>query len=192
MELFQQVKSDNEYKTIYSFTPPHNKLHLSHKLAYQQEIGPYTNTSKETYHENFFQELANQWILGQMVAFMEWKGQNCNSEKSGKSGIYLEMGFGTDYGICNFITPNFIPGEKDEDYSLQKVSMGYETLPKGPLNGENNGLSLLLDAETFDYGDGPGSGVGFKMAVIHPFDLGVIESVAINVDVGQLQLYIKV
>ena len=34
--------------------------------------------------------------------------------------------------------------------------------------------------------------LGFKMAVIHPFDLGVIESVAINVDVGQLQIYLNV
>ena len=45
-------------------------------------------------------------------------------------------------------------------------------LPKGALNGENNGLTLLLDAETLDYGNGfydlgERAGEGFKVAVPH-------------------------
>ena len=46
-------------------------------------------------------------------------------------------------------------------------------------------MTLLLDAETFDYGgDGSSLGEGFKIAVVHPMDLGVMESMAINVDIG--------
>merc|ERR1711946_89219 len=59
-------------------------------------------------------------------------------------------------------------------------------LQKGALNGINNGLSFLLDAETFDYGDGSSTGVGFKIAVVHPMDIGVMESMAINVDIGMV------
>lgn len=48
-------------------------------------------------------------------------------------------GFGTDYGVCVWLSTYYTnpqPGSEGE------LSM----LPTGALNGENNGLSLLLDA----------------------------------------------
>ena len=49
------------------------------------------------------------------------------------------QGFETDQGICDWITPN------SDTVELLNVEPGSET-------GSNNGLVLLLDAETFDYG----------------------------------------
>ena len=44
----------------------------------------------------------------------------------------------------------------------------------------------MLDAETYDYGDGSSTGEGFKIAVVHPMDIGIMESMSINVDVGMV------
>ena len=37
---------------------------------------------------------------------------------------------------------------------MDQVTLKY--LAKGALNGENNGLTVIVDAETFDYGNGFG------------------------------------
>ena len=65
------------------------------------------------------------------------------------------------------------------------------SLVPGALSGENNGLSLLLDAETFDYatgfpdsGLGDNAGEGFKVALTHPFDMPIIQQLGINVMPG--------
>ena len=52
-------------------------------------------------------------------------------------------------------------------------------------------ISLLEDAESFDYGNGfyglgERAGVGFKVAILHPLDIPIIESTAMNIDVGKL------
>lgn len=65
-----------------------------------------------------------------------------------------------------------------------------QDLPTGALNGENNGLSLLLDAETFDYGNGfyalgERAGEGFKVAVVHPWDMPIMRQTGVNVRPGK-------
>ena len=56
-------------------------------------------------------------------------------------GVYQEDGFATDLGICEWITPNVT-----KDFTKLRY------LEPGSTSGLNNGLSVLLDAETFDYG----------------------------------------
>ena len=65
------------------------------------------------------------------------------------------------------------------------------SLVPGALSGENNGLSLLLDAETFDYGNGfydlgVRAGEGFKVALVHPLDMPNIQQMGINVMPGAI------
>ena len=112
--------------------------------------------------------MAGQWTIGQMIMFMRWKG---------KEGIFYQSEYSTDYGVCHWITPNYVWTGSNQ-FSLNQK--------RGALTGINNGLSLLLDAETYDYGDGSSAGVGFKIAVVHPMDIGIMESMAINVDIGMV------
>ena len=145
------------------------------------------------YHEVFLYEMASQWQVsstfkdhhllsqvGQMIPFIEWNG----AEKDSTSGVYLEPAYGTNYGICSWISPFFrMPQEGNERNLLSLVP--------GALNGENNGLSVLLDAETFDYGNGfydlgVRAGEGFKVAVVHPLDMPIIQQTAVNVMPGSL------
>ena len=90
---------------------------------------------------------------------------------------------GTNYGICSWISPFYSLPPKGEETNLG-------SLPTGALNGENNGLSILLDAETFDYGNGfynlgEQAGEGFKVAAVHPLDMPIVQQSGVNVRPGQ-------
>lgn len=76
--------------------------------------------------------LARQYRPGELVVHMDWSHE----------GIYYTTGFGTDFGVCEMITPLV---KKNESNLLHGV-------PKGCYSGNNNGLQFLIDAEVFDYG----------------------------------------
>ena len=125
--------------------------------------------------------MAGQWRVGQMIPYLMWNGMDPN-DPANKTGVYFQTGFGTNYGVCSWVTPFYqMPAEGHE------TDLSY--LPKGALNGENNGLSLLLDAETYDYGNGfyglgERAGEGFKIAITHHLDMPIIEQTAVNVNPG--------
>ena len=77
-----------------------------------------------------FRHMARQW-KDEMILGIGWRG--------GDTGVYHENGFGTDVGYCDWITPN------TDTTILSLVKPRSET-------GSNTGLTLILDAETFDYG----------------------------------------
>lgn len=56
----------------------------------------------------------------------------------------------------------------------------------GVINGENNGMKLLLDAETYDYAFRSRPGEGFKIALHHHRDVAVIRQLGFNVDPGSV------
>ena len=124
------------------------------------------------------------WFVYQ-IPYLKWKGMDPN-DPANKSGVYFQTGFGTNYGVCSWVTPFY-----------QMPEIGYETdlnyMPKGALNGENNGLTLLLDAETYDYGNGfydlgERAGEGFKIAILHHLDMPIIEQSGVNVMSGEAYL----
>ena len=120
-----------------------------------------------------------------MVPFIKWDGMDPDDVEKDIGDLFLEVGYATSYGLCNFITPYYRKMSPDiEDVTTLKY------LAKGALNGENNGLSVLVDAETFDYGNGfagvgDRAGVGFKAAIVHHLDVANIETNGVQVDVGK-------
>ena len=118
-----------------------------------------------------------------MISFIKWDGADMD-DNAGYGDVFLEVGYPTSYGACSFITPYFKRMPNDTD----QVTLTY--LAKGALNGENNGLTVIMDAETFDYGNGFGdygerAGVGFKVGIVHHLDVAMLESNGIIVDVGR-------
>ena len=168
---FEQFYNRN-HEALKSLVPSDDELVYWSKVSNDEILGGYSNATKKAYHRSFLQAFAGQWTIGQMILLMKWKGK-------GDDRLFYHSDYSTDYGVCNWITPNFVfsPGSESESFM---------NLQRGTLNGINNGLSFLLDAETYDYGDGFSTGVGFKIAVVHPMDIGVMESMAINVDVGMV------
>ena len=182
---FKEFMNEKLNGSNFDISPPGNKLYIYHQLPDAPEmLGDYNEDTKKTYHKNFLRELASQWRQGQMIPYIKWDGMDPDDIRNETGGVFLEIGYPTSFGLCNFITPYFRNMPPDSD------QMNLRDLHKGALNGENNGLSVLVDAETFDYGNGfadvgERAGVGFKVAVVHHLDSAVIESNGMQVNVGE-------
>ena len=183
-EKFREFMEEKINGSDFSISHKSNKLYIYSKLEDAGDrLGAYNNITKMTYHKNYLRELASQWRQGQMIPYMKWNGMDPDAQNSDTGGVFLEIGYSTSFGLCSFITPYYRNMPPDSD------NMTLNLLAKGALNGENNGLSLLLDAETFDYGNafadiGERSGVGFKVAVVHHLDTVNMESNGIQLNVG--------
>ena len=179
---FRKFKDDKLTDKISTISSKKNIINQWHRLKNAEDsLGPYNNDTRYTYHRNFINELASQWKTGQMVSSLEWRGMDLN-DFDGTGYVFLENGFPTiSFGYTNFISPFF---KKMDDINFDLVN-----LKKGSRNGINNGLSVLVDAETFDYGsqfvnEVTRSGVGFKVGVLHHLDIPSIESIGTRVNVG--------
>ena len=80
--------------------------------------------------------VARQFVRREMILDVDWLGSD--------KGVFYESGFGTDMDLCDWITPN-MTFEDVKTTSLRDNQPGTET-------GLKNGLTLMLDGETFDYG----------------------------------------
>ena len=183
-EFMKEKLERNGSSDSVHLSPHINNIKLWHRIKDAEvPLGVYNDETKYIYHKNFINELASQWKLGQMVRFLEWKGMDLN-DQDGKGDIFLEIGYPISFGYSNFIVPHYrkmSPDVSDIDLS---------NLKKGALNGINNGLSVLLDAESFDYGLGfvdvsARYGVGFKVGVVHHLDSPSLESIGTKIDVGK-------
>ena len=187
-KYFRDFWAEISKKTIENLSKTDVFLYNSGLEEAEKEFGPYNNKTKRIYHENFWNELAGQWKIGQMIPYIMWNGMD-PTDPDNRTGVYFQNGYGTSYGVCSWISPF---------YRMPKL--GFETdlgyLPKGALNGENNGLSILLDAETYDYGNGfydlgERAGEGFKIGIVHPLDMPIIQQFGINVNPGCLYSFLK-
>ena len=77
--------------------------------------------------------------------------------------------FGTDYGICSLIKPQLAFNRSLNEVPYWPKIFGEHNwhVSRGAEVGKANGLSMLLDAETFDYTFHLKAGEGFKIAVHH-------------------------
>ena len=167
-EKFEQFYQRN-LEALKSLVDAEENLRYYSNVYPAELIGVLSESTKKAYHKSYLQALAGQWTIGQMIIMMRWKG---------KGGIFFQPDYSTDYGVCNWITPNYQTSTGSDEFLIN--------LQRGALNGKNNGLTFMLDAETYDYGDGSSTGEGFKIAVVHPMDIGIMESMAINVDIGMV------
>ena len=146
-DYFENFRNERIKTQNLSISSEMNKIFMYEFLNDEDELlatlGEYTESTRKTYHENFLHQLASQWKIGQMIPHIRWDGMDPD-DRNGTGGVYLELGFGTNYGVCTFISPFYRMPPEGLETSLQD-------LPRGALNGENNGLSLLLGECYTDY-----------------------------------------
>ena len=106
-----------------------------HNLFEQKEVIA-NNLGDTLTKKKLLRFIARQFKKGEMILDVEWLGSS--------KGVLFESGFGTDMGLCEWITPN-MTFDDIKNSSLQNNQPGTET-------GLKNGLTLMMDAETFDYG----------------------------------------
>lgn len=97
-----------------------------------------------------------------MVVDIEWLGS--------EFGVFYETGFDTDAGVCDWITPN-------------TTNSDILDLVPGSQTGDNNGLTLILDAEVYDYGL-PIDSAGFKLALLHHLDMPIMSQSSVSISPG--------
>ena len=125
-----QIKKDMSYSNL-------TEIQVEESLfESKDEILSHLNL-KET-RRKLLPYLSRQFQAFEMILDVDWLGS--------EFGVYYETGFGTDMGICEWITPNttFKKG-LIEPFDLRSVQPGSQT-------GVKNGLTLMLDAEAFNYG----------------------------------------
>ena len=121
-------------------------------------------------------ELSGQWKVEQRFLSINWFG---NVDKKSKSLVKHNPIMSTSEGICSWLGPLSMPDDELLfTWPVGAVSGELEKFCPGAINnftGENNGLELLLDTESYDYVLDELGSVGFKISVDHPLDMPVIQ-----------------
>lgn len=82
--------------------------------------------------------------------------------------------FGTDIGFCSMLKPQLSFNKTLDHLPYMHKMFGHYShnwnISKGAKVGKANGLSMWLDAETFDYTYHVNAGEGFKLAIMHHLD----------------------
>ena len=96
--------------------------------------------------------------------------------------------FGTDYGICSIIKPQLAFDRNLDSIPYWEKLFGVYNwnVSKGAQVGKANGLSMLLDAETFDYTFHLKAGEGFKIAVHHHLDQPIMSIKELDISPGSV------
>ena len=141
-EYFEDFRNEKKNTEDINITTEMNKIFLydfiNDEEDLRERLGEYSESTRKTYHENFLHQLASQWKIGQMIPHIRWNGMDPDDRLgSGFGGVFLELSFGTNYGVCSFISPFYRMSPAGRETSLRDLS-------RGALNGENNGLTLLL------------------------------------------------
>jgi hypothetical protein len=92
----------------------------------------------------------------------------------------------TDVGPCCLISPDlYFVNEKTKDKDpYYFTGEDYHLQPKGSKNGQNNGLKLVLDVESFDYTYSGKESMGFKIEFSDPRDMSIIKQGGYSISPG--------
>ena len=186
-EEFQNFLTEMAKRESFDRTWSSSKLFLWSDVSEAELTGlpHYHNTTKKLWHDIYLYQMASQWQLGQMIPYIEWNGADL-TDPVNDTGLVVEVGMGTNFGICTWLTPMFRMPDPDEPDPTDLVK-----LKPGAHSGSNNGLTLLLDAETFDYGGGDeelieSGGESLIVSIVHPLDMPIMEQTGVGVAPGNL------
>ena len=110
-----------------------------------------------------------------------------NLTKDGSSKDFIPH-FGTDYGICSIIKPQTVFDPKLDKVHYKVKTFGeHINIQRGAEVGRKNGLTILLDTETFDYSFHPRqASEGFKLAIHHHLDQPIMSIKEMDIAPGSL------
>ena len=154
-----------------------------------KSLPTYNKNTSRLWHEVYFDQFVSQWRFDQMIPYISWNGADI-TDTANETGLLLGLGMGTTFGVCNWITPLFrMPSTFEDAFDFHKMT-------KGAYSGLNNGLTLLLDAETFDYGGGheptmEHDGEWIKVSIVHPLDTPIMEQTGLDVAPGNNRFRIQ-
>ena len=167
----------NEFVTLQKYKFLTEKHQDRNTTLYLYEYLTYSGNESSSLSKRMraFVAMAGQWKIKQMIPHIEWKGTINKSEKTDQISMVMQQP--TTTGICAWIAPL---AHKMQD------EISHSHWPQGAIAGENNGLLISLDTESYDYVEYTSGGVGFSLSVVHPLDIAIIEQSGINVQPGTI------
>ena len=134
--------------------------------------------------EVFVNEIKENLYIDKGWTFLDWSKQSCRNLFISISfrGMKLtwnqlppEETFGpymdpTDFGSCCFLVPHLHLRPYSEIENMTDYEMLHD-LKADTLNGETNGLDVVIDAEQFNYAYHQSNAAGFKISLHHHLDL---------------------
>ena len=147
---------------------------LSDLLIHEYILGHNKDISQD--HKNLINSINDIVKTKDLIGFKHWSRQSCENlvismsfrgiDKTWKTktNFLWKLGWPTDYGECCLLTPHLDFYDTDWNASVTEI---YHGVNADTLNGEQNGLSLLLDAEQFNYAYHEANEAGFKISLHH-------------------------
>jgi len=128
-------------------------------------------------------------IFGRSEVFHAYyKGRTLPTDRA---RLLLHPFFDTDAGYCAYIRPEVMFAEENDDKTYVQM-LESDLLPQDAAHlvehGEDGGLQLVLDAETYDYGEVSSGTAGFQVYLSHALDLPLMKFADIDVAVGNKAL----
>ena len=118
--------------------------------------------------------------------FLSWRNSTFNNWDYNSIG---PTHYPTDYGTCCLFVPHLNFNSAVENGTYQDK---FHRLIADSKNGENNGLTLLLDVEAFNYAYEKTNSVGFKIALHHHSDQPIMQFSSQLINPGEeIQINLK-
>ena len=131
--------------------------------------------------EKQYLDEVKSWRNFKTFTFLDWTRQYCNHaflslsfrgksltwRELPKEEIYWQITLGpryfpTDFGACCMLIPHLYFERRNSNISLKEWWFDVEA---DSLNGEANGLEVILDAEQFNYAYHKANSAGFRQGV---------------------------
>ena len=144
------------------------------------------NLSKED--ETYLNQMKDKLFMSSGWSFLDHSRQKCENlfikvSFRGKHLTWNQMNdyvlyglqeYPTDFGSCCLLVPHLRLKDTEELENKTAVEI-YHELKADTLNGEINGIDIVLDAEQFNYASYQNShAAGFKIALHHHLDMPMI------------------
>ena len=163
----------------------YGNMDLTNVLINEFILGRQGNLSQE--YEDVVTRVKD--MLGGWWSFSDWSRQKCKDlfismSFRGKQLTWKDLPdwwyesdlgpyqYPTDFGACCFLAPHL--NLEPTNWNLTYTQM-YHDLVADALNGETNGLDLVLDAEQFNYAYYQANAAGFKISLHHHADKPMIQ-----------------
>ena len=123
-----------------------------------------------------------RYAIGGIRSNLIVKARFGNEERLGSHPDFVSQ-YGSDYGICSQFFPQIAFDAQYNGTFWDKNMLGH-LVTKGAAVGKENGLSLLVDAQSFDYMYHLNAGEGFKLAVHHHKSMPIMSIQEIDIKPG--------
>ena len=171
------LKENNAYGNITRTNILHNEFIRGRNGTLSQADEIFVNEIKETldiglgwsFLEKSMQSCANLFIS------ITFRGMNLTwNQYPLEEGIIGPITYPTDFGSCCYLVPH-LDLRPDSEYENMTIKEMFHDLKADTLNGETNGVDVVIDAEQFNYAYHHGNSAGFKIAMHHHLDKPMIQ-----------------